>query len=493
MAERKDWGSVGLDVNAGEGTEAREINADSPFRMLLVGDFSGRANRGIRTPAHRAVQVDRDTYAQVMASLGTAVELPVIGRIEFRQYDDFLPDRLYQRLKAFHVLREQRDRLSDPDQYRSAAEDMRRIAEPPRTLREEDTVRAVSSSLLDAAIERTESAATGAAPSRHADPFAAMLRDLVAPYAVPKPDARQVELIAQIDKATQEVMRAILHHPAFQAIEAAWRALDQLVKAAETGERLKIYIADLSQQEVADDLNQAADLKQTRLHGLLKGKGYAVAGLNLSLGLNLTDLSVLGRLALLGRMVETPMLAHGQSSLVGCPSWTKNADPDDWEVPAATEEWEMWQAIRGFPEAACIGLVSPRFLLRMPYGKEFETTERIEFEEMDELPKHEWYLWGNPVFACLELMAAAFTEEGWSFHPDGYRQIHKLPMHSYVVHGETVITPVAEAILTDQAGERILSRGLMPLLSEKNGNSALLRRWQSIREPITALAGRWRH
>jgi type VI secretion system protein ImpC len=67
------------------------------------------------------------------------------------------------------------------------------------------------------------------------DPFTAMLRDLVAPYAVPKPDPKQVELIAQIERATEEVMRAILHHPAFQALEAAWRGLDQVVKAVETG------------------------------------------------------------------------------------------------------------------------------------------------------------------------------------------------------------------------------------------------------------------
>jgi type VI secretion system protein ImpC len=153
----------------------------------------------------------------------------------------------------------------------------------------------------------------------------------------------------------------------------------------------------------------------------------------------------------------------------------------------------MWQAIRRLPEAACVGLASPRYLLRMPYGKEFETTERVEFEEMDERPKHDWYLWGNPVFACLQLMAAAFTEEGWNFHPDGYRQLDRLPMHSYVVYGETIITPVAEAVLTDLAADRILSHGLMALLSEKNGDGALLRRWQSIREPAAALAGRWKH
>ena len=490
MAQRRDWAQVGIDVTAGEQTEAREVGPGSPFRILVVGDFSGRANRGIRTPVTRAVEVDRDNYEQVMASLGTAIELPVIGRIEFRQHDDFHPDRLYDRLRAFHVLREQRERLTDPEQYRSAADEMQRIAEPARTVRDDDTVRAVTSSLLDAAIDRAESATTGAAPSRHADPFSAMLRDLVAPYAVPKPDAKQVEMVAQIDNATQEVMRALLHHPAFQAIEAAWRGLDQLVKAVDTGEQLKIYLVDLSKRELAEDLNAAADLRQTKLYSLMKGKGYAIAGLNYSFGLNMDDLGVLGRIALLAPRLQCSVLAHGESALVGCESWVKTSDPDDWKAPR-NDEWQMWQEIRRFPESTCIGLASPRYLLRMPYGKEFETTERVLFEEMEARPKHESYLWGSPVFACLQLMGAGFAADGWDFHPDSRRQLDRLPMHTRVEEGETVIQPVCEAILTDQAADRMLDNGLMPLLSEKNGDGALLKRWQSIHEPVAALAGRW--
>ena len=73
------------------------------------------------------------------------------------------------------------------------------------------------------------------------------------------------------------------------------------------------------------------------------------------------------------------------------------------------------------------------------------------------------------------------------------RQIDRLPMYAYTYDGESIITPVAEAILTDLAAERMAANGLMPMLSEKNGDAVLLKRWQSIREPLTALAGRWSH
>jgi hypothetical protein len=58
---------------------------------------------------------------------------------------------------------------------------------------------------------------------------------------------------------------------------------------------------------------------------------------------------------------------------------------------------------------------------------------------------------------------------------------------------ETVIQPVAEAVLSDQAAERMAESGLIAMLSEKHGDAVLVKRWQSIRQPVTALAGRWRH
>ena len=85
---------------------------------------------------------------------------------------------------------------------------------------------------------------------------------------------------------------------------------------------------------------------------------------------------------------------------------------------------------------------------------------------MDGRPKHQWYLWGNPVFAGLQLIGAAFAEDDWDFHPDLHRDLDRLPMHTYVEYGETIIQPVCEAILTDQAVDRMLNNGLMPLLSE---------------------------
>src|SRR5207253_2866519 len=56
-----------------------------------------------------------------------------------------------------------------------------------------------------------------------------LARAAVKPYLSPDIEADQDQLIDAVDKRIAGNMKAILHHPDFQAIEAAWRALDFLV------------------------------------------------------------------------------------------------------------------------------------------------------------------------------------------------------------------------------------------------------------------------
>ena len=106
-------------------------------------------------------------------------------------------------------------------------------------------------------------------------------------------------------------------------------------------------------------------------------------------------------------------------------------------------------------------------------------------------PAHEEYLWGNPIFACLELMGKAFMEAGWNGAPDLFRDVEGLPLHIFSQDGESQAQPCAEVLLTDRAAEIILDRGLMPLLTLKDQDVIRLGRFQSIADPLKPLAGRW--
>jgi type VI secretion system protein ImpC len=52
-----------------------------------------------------------------------------------------------------------------------------------------------------------------------------------------------------VDPRLAERVRAVLHAPGFQALEAVWRGLAALVQEAETGEALRIHVLDAARDE----------------------------------------------------------------------------------------------------------------------------------------------------------------------------------------------------------------------------------------------------
>jgi type VI secretion system protein ImpC len=92
---------------------------DSPFHILIAGDFSGGANRK-RAP----IEIDRDNYEDVMARLAAEARLQIgdaVLPIRFQEMDDFHPDSLYARLPPFQALRKLRGRLEDGSTFAAAA------------------------------------------------------------------------------------------------------------------------------------------------------------------------------------------------------------------------------------------------------------------------------------------------------------------------------------------------------------------------------------
>lgn len=94
-------------------------------------------------------------------------------------------------------------------------------------------------SLPDAMIEQTETGrTTGSQPSRTGNELDAFVRRITKPHLVAAGNPRQVEALAMIDRALSAQMRALLHVPAFQILEAAWRAVYFLVRRIETSPQL---------------------------------------------------------------------------------------------------------------------------------------------------------------------------------------------------------------------------------------------------------------
>ncbi len=493
MPRPNSFSKVEIDVDAEGEPVLERPDQDTPFRILIFGDFSGRASRGIFEPElgnRRPVLVDRDNFEEVLEKLAPELRLPW-GSIRFREFEDFLPDRIFERLELFRALRETREKLSDRATFAAAAAALHPKPQAPAPA---SPPRPVSLADLVSETETRAAARTG----RALDDFSALVRDLVAPHLVPGADPRQAEMVAKVDAATSDGMRDVLHHPDFQALEAAWRGLFFLVRRLETDAKLKLYILDISKAELAEDLRPAGDLRTTGAYRVLVeqtagtpgGQPWAVVAGNYTFTDSVNDVMLLGYLGGIARAAGAPFLAAANPSVMGCDSLGAHPLPEQWQ-PATAERLKVWEILRNFPEARYLGLAMGRFLLRLPYGKATDATEQFAFEEFPGVPKHEDYLWGNPALACVYLLGQAFAQWGWDLRPGAIHDIDGLPAHVYREDGESHLKPCAEALLTEKAATAILEKGIMPLLSVKDRDAVRLLRFQSLADPPAALEGRW--
>ncbi|HWB97085.1 MAG TPA: type VI secretion system contractile sheath large subunit [Bryobacteraceae bacterium] len=472
--------SVHLDVDAGTSFSPPERpESDTPFRILLMGDFSGRANRRAPMPARlKPVRVDRDNLDQVLAGMGASLELGRQGSgilLRFREMEDFHPDRIYRQSAIFDQIEETRARLADPATFVETAAALgraKREVRPPASTAAAASSLSSGANLLDDILDASEG--TPAATARRPDELRAFIDRAVAPHTVAREDPQLPELMAEVDAKASRLMRAVLHDPDFQALEAAWRAVFLLARGLETGPELKIYLLDVTKAELAGDVSGLHRLlvEESSIPG---AEPWAVIAGNYSFARTTADLALLANLAKVARGAGAPFLAEADPA----------GDPDTEEAA------QLWHTLRHWPGASWVGLALPRFLLRLPYGEKTDTIENFAFEEMPGKPEHGHYLWGNPAFACVYLLGQSFVQEGWDLRPGTQQEIHGLPLHVYEVDGEQQLKPCAEVWMSEKDAEWIMEQGFMPLASLKNQDTVRLVRFQSIAEPATALSGRW--
>ena len=483
-------------------------DSDAPPRLLIMGDFSGRGQR--EAPAARPdlasrplLAVDADRFNAVMARLEPALRLPLAAgadlTIRFAQLDDFHPDALYQRLDLFQALRRSRARLLDPASFAQAAAELTPSA-PPEPVHPEPPAPAENdAALLERLLGRAPAAPSTARPAAAgATAIQTLVQAIVQPHIV-HTDPRQSAWVAAVDAAIGDQMRAILHQPAFQALEATWRGVRELVANLDD-DGARVFLLDATQQELFLDLRAAGGKPAaTSLHALLIERGVRMPDSepwtllvgDYAFGAAPEDIALLGALGSLAVEAGGPFLAAAKPELLGCDSAAALADPGRWPpLPAETER--RWLALRRCEIAPWLGLVLPRVLVRLPYGKKTDAVEAFAFEEMPGGRDPEAYLWGNPALVCAQLIAAAFAENGWDFSPGDALELDDRPAHVYEEAGERIMQPAAEVLLSERAMLEILARGPMALLGHRQRNAVRLARFQSLADPPTALAGAWR-
>jgi len=516
MADRPAFTTFDINMGVAPAKGPLQPRADAPFRMLVIGDLTGRANRGVDEAANLAtrklVVIDRDNFDDVLERLRPSLELRLGAAdaapttIAFKELDDCHPDRLFERVELFEQLRRMRRRLMNKDSFAAAAAELTagRIAAvsapaekpAPRPAAPSTPVDVPAGGLLDAALAATEDSAVAAVA---ANPIERVIQQIVAPYIEKASDPRQPEFVAAVDDAIGEQMRQLLHHPEFQSLEAAWRGLYLLVRRLETDADLKLQLLDVSPAEIAADFSDRADLSQSGLWKLLSDQSIGTPGNDpfaclvglLEVAPTEQSIATFGGLTAIAARLGAPLLAGAHPRFASCASFAGSPDPDDWKQPLDGDAAKLWQQFRRQPAARYVSLIAPRFLLRLPYGKKTDKAESFAFEEMPQTRRHEDYLWGSPSILGGLLLGTGFTEAGWGLRAEASLELDGLPLHVFERDGDRELQPCGEAWLTERSAKALAANGLTPLLSVRDRDAVLLAGLRSVADPSGPLAGAW--
>jgi type VI secretion system protein ImpC len=491
------FGRVELTTEARPSPAREVIGEVTPFRIGILGNVRGHRGAAVQGTLGEPVPIDRDNIEAVMRRLDVGLRLSLPGQdgppivLAFRSMDDFEPDRLIK-AEVFQALCDARRQLADPSTFQATAAGLGLLrAEEPPPAPPPAVPQEGSADLLAQILGQT----AAEAPKRPVEDrsWRDFLGRITAPHVVSK-DPRQDEVVAGVEAAMAELVRVILHHPEFQALEALWRGVDTLVRQLETDETLTIELIDTTRSLLEDDLVSAVPLEKTATYkrivepsvGTEGGMPWAILAGDLTFAPAPRDVVLLWRLGQVARFAGAPFVAAASARFVGVESLASTPDPDDW---GTAPEVEGWADLRRGDEAPYIGLALPRMLMRLPYGADTVPVDAFRFEEHD-APAHEVYLWGNPALAVARLVAEAFTRSGWNWSHGFDPEIGDLPLHVRREDGEHVTKPCAEALMTHRAVDRLLDAGLMPMVWVRDTDRVRLAQLRSIADPPTALAVR---
>lgn len=227
-------------------------------------------------------------------------------------------------------------------------------------------------------------------------------------------------MLTRINSKLSLWLNAILHHPEFQKLEAAWRGVHYLVMRAEIGNHVKVRVLNITSDELHKDMEKAVDWDQSSFfkkvyeeeYGTFGGEPYGVILADYYFGRDPQDIYRLGMVSSVVASAFTPFIAAADPSMFG---WLSLDEINHHEGGLSRifqgNLYSGWKAFRESVDSRYVYLALPQILLRAPYKTVAENSESVEFEEV--IGGSEHYLWGNPAFMVGVSLLEAF-EFGWN-------------------------------------------------------------------------------
>lgn len=477
-----------------------------PMHIAIIGDFSGRGSRGecdaTSLTKRKAIEIDRDNFEDVFTRLKVELDLPFGDTtLSFREFDDLHPDFIYERVGLFDKFRMLKHQLDKPELFQQAADEIQQwsaykddVKEELKSTDKKEQAREEANGdqtgipmpefMLDAML--SQSAQTYAEHNTPLGNIDKLIKDIIAPYVQAKTDPRLPELQTAVDEATAHTLRKIMHASDFQELEANWRAVYFLIRRMETNSKLKLFLFDISREEIVDDLINCEGIENSQLHRLFVEQAqmpgavpFSVMQFNTQLQDDIDDVRMASAMASIAAANNAIAVTGASEKLAGCENIESGEDIQDWDYTVEAEFSEAWSALRASNESAHLALAAPRFLLRLPYGKMTSPIDSFDFSELEEGNPHEFYCWGNSATLVTLLLSQAYSQSGWNLRAGQVNEVEDLPFHVYQDEGESTSKACAEIYMRDSVADKLAEFGILSVRSIKGKTAVLISRFRT--------------
>ena len=289
-------------------------------------------------------------------------------------------------------------------------------------------------------------------------------------------------LIAEIDAKITHQVNEILHDPDFQRLESAWRGLKFSIDRIDFRENIRCEVLNCSKDDLIADFEDAPEIMKSGLYrtvytaeyGQFGGKPYGAIFSNYEMGPGPQDVALMQKCAAVASMAHAPFFAAAGPAFFGQKDFLGLPHLKDLKALLEAPQYAKWNSFRESEDSRYVGLVMPRFLLRLPYGEEHLPVRTIAFEE-EVKGNHDAYLWGNATYALATRVADSFAKFRWCpniIGPQSGGAVEDLPLHQYEAMGEIQTKIPTEVMISERREYELSEEGFIALTYRKDSDNA---------------------
>lgn len=289
--------------------------------------------------------------------------------------------------------------------------------------------------------------------------------------------------VAWIDRTISAQIDEIVHSEPFQNLESQWRQLKFLVDRTDFKKNVKIELLNCSKSDLREDFEDSPEIIQSALYKHVYideydtpgGEPYASIISSYEFDSGSQDVSLLSNISHVSASAHCPFVGSVGHKFFGKQSVHELPKIDDLESYLDRAEYIKWRGFRDSEDSRYVGLVLPRFLLRLPYNPDGNPVSDFNYTEAVNGDDHDKYLWGNASFTFAANMVRSFVDNGWCVQirgPEAGGKVEDLPIHTFDVGKGTQMKIPTEILIPETREFQFANQGFIPLSYYKNRNYA---------------------